>query len=64
MAKVIKQYNYTYFVIVVSQYNWEPYFSKELGEVLQSCGGLNIMEFTNFYSPFHGNKTTFNNWFD
>ncbi len=34
MAKVIKQYNYTYLVIVVSQYSWEQYFSKELGEVL------------------------------
>ena len=40
MAEEIKKYDYNYFVVVVSQYQWENFFSKELGEVLANCGAF------------------------
>ena len=64
MANVIKSYDYNYFIIIVSQYQWEQFFSEELGEVLSNCGALNIKEFANYFSPRYGNKTTIYNIFD
>ncbi len=58
MARKIKEYGYNYFVVIVSNYSWEQFFSKELAEVLQNCGALNIMEFSSHFSPKYGNKTT------
>lgn len=31
MAQSIRKYDYNYFIVVLSQYAWEPFFSKELG---------------------------------
>ena len=44
MAKKIKEYSSTkeYLIIITSQYRWEAFFSKELGDVLVSCGAFNI----------------------
>lgn len=59
MAQRIRNYDYNYFIIVISQYKWEGYFSKELGEALLHCGAFNIAEMTNHFSPRFGKKTTF-----
>ena len=64
MATTIRKYDYNYFVVVVSQYQWEQQFSKELGEALMHCGALNAMEMTNHFSPRFGNMTTFLNIYD
>lgn len=64
MATTIKKYGYKYFVVIVSNYMWEQFFSKELSEVLQNCGALNIMEFGTHFSPKFGNKTTVFNMYD
>lgn len=58
MARKIKEYGYNYFVVIVSNYSWEQFFSKELAEVLQNCGAMNILEFSSHFSPKYGNKTT------
>jgi hypothetical protein len=65
MAKTIKKFskNYDCFIIIVSSIVWEPFFSQELGELISNAGGLQIMEFTHFFSAGHGNKTTFHDWF-
>jgi len=39
-------------------------FSKELADVLASCGALNILEFTNHYAAVFGNKTRVRNYDD
>ena len=31
-----------YFIIVVSGYAWEGYFSEDLGHTLENCGGFLI----------------------
>ena len=64
MATRIRAYDYNYFIVVASQYQWEQQFSKELGETLMHCGALNIMEMTNHYSPRFGNSTKFLNVYD
>lgn len=32
--------------------------------MLANCGAFQITEFTNYFSSYHGNKTTFKNWFE
>ena len=59
MAEKIREYDYNYFIVVLSNYAWEPFFSKELGEALHHCGALNIAEMTYHFSPRFGNGTTF-----
>lgn len=61
MARRIRQYDYNYFIVVISQHSWEKQFSQELGEALLNCGALNVAEMTSHYSPRFGNKTTFDN---
>lgn len=46
MAKKIREFDSRYFIIVVSNYAWESYFSDDLGRTLENCGALLIKEFT------------------
>lgn len=64
MAQRIKQYDYNYFIVVISQHSWESQFSWELGEALLNCGALNVAEMTGHYSARFGNKTTVEGLYD
>jgi len=44
MAKKIREYNSSYFIVVISGYGWESYFSQALGETLENCGAWLIKE--------------------
>lgn len=57
MAMKIREYDSNYFIIVVSQYAWESYFSDELGRTLENCGAFLIKEFTYQASARFGNFT-------
>ena len=46
MAKKIREYTSDYFIVVVSNYAWESYFSDELGRTLENCGAFLIKEFS------------------
>lgn len=59
MAQRIKMYDQNFFIVVISQYSWEQQFSKELGEVLASCGALNVLEFAQHYFPRFSNSTAY-----
>ena len=45
MAKKIREYDRTNFIVVVSNYAWESYFSDDLGRTLENCGAFLIKEF-------------------
>ena len=45
MAKQIRKYDRTHFIVVVSNYAWESYFSDDLGRTLENCGAFLIKEF-------------------
>lgn len=57
MAKKIREYDSTYFIVITSNYAWESYFSKELGETLENCGASLIKEFINLADVRYGNFT-------
>lgn len=57
MAKKIREYDSNYFVIVVSNYGWESYFSEDLGNTLEDYGAILIKEFTWSASARYGNFT-------
>ena len=57
MAKKIREFNSSHFIIVTSQYGWESYFSEDLGRTLENCGAILIKEFTNLASARFGNFT-------
>ena len=42
MALKIREYDYNYFVVVLSQVGWESNFSAELRDALVHCGALNV----------------------
>ena len=46
------------FVIIVSGYAWEGYFSDDLANTIENCGGFLIKEFTHLASSRFGNATT------
>lgn len=57
MAKKIREYTSDYFIVVVSNYAWESYFSDELARTLENCGAFLIKEFTHLASSRFGNFT-------
>jgi hypothetical protein len=57
MAKKIREYDSNYFIVVVSNYAWESYFSDDLARTLENCGGFLIKEFANLGSARFGNFT-------
>lgn len=57
MAKKIRSYDSNYFIVVVSNYAWESYFSKELADTLENCGAFLIKEFAITASARFGNFT-------
>ena len=44
LAKKIREYDSNYFIILISNYGWESYFSEELGITLENYGGFLIKE--------------------
>ena len=56
MAAKIREYDSNYFIVVVSNFGWEQYFSKELADTLENCGAFLIKEFASA-SVMHGNFT-------
>lgn len=45
MAKKIREYDRTNFIVVISNYAWESYFSDDLGRTLENCGAFLVKEF-------------------
>lgn len=45
MAKKIRSYDSTHFIIIVSQIAWEKHFSEDLGRTIENCGGWLIKEY-------------------
>lgn len=57
MAKKIREYDSSHFIIVTSNYAWESYFSDDLGRTLENCGAQLIKEFTYLAAARYGNFT-------
>ena len=55
MAKKIREYDSNYFIVVVSNYAWESYFSEDLGRTLENCGAFLVKEFTHQAAARFGN---------
>lgn len=57
MAETIARFDQTHFIIVVSNYAWESYFSEELGRTLENCGAFLIKEFLHLAAARFGDFT-------
>jgi hypothetical protein len=55
MAKKIREFDSSHFIIVTSNYAWESYFSDDLGRTLENCGAFLIKEFTYLSAARYGN---------
>jgi hypothetical protein len=56
MARAIREKaDSTTFVVVVSNYAWESYFSDDLGRTLENCGAFLIKEFMHLGAARFGN---------
>ena len=58
MAKAIRKYDSTYFIVIVSQIAWEKHFSEDLGRTIENCGGWLIKEFMHLAPARLSNLTT------
>ena len=59
MAKTIRNFDSSYFIIIVSNIAWEKHFSEDLGRTIENCGGWLIKEYMHLAQARFSNFTSF-----